>query len=77
MARDEISIYDAGDRSVGIDPLMILDAKLYPAFLDFLREQKTLGKFRQKLQDLVSEFMEAETSYENYMVEDDDCEEEL
>ena len=72
MKRNEISIFDIGDMSVGISSLEIVRAELNQDFIDFMKEQGTFGEFRKKFQLLISEFMEAEICYDNYMVEDED-----
>ena len=72
MKRNEISIFDIGDMSVGISSLEIVRAELNQDFIDFMKEQGTFGEFRKKFQALISEFMEAEIGYDNYMVEDED-----
>lgn len=59
----EIFIYDIGDDSVGIREELTFKAELCENMVEHLKENKTLGKFEQKLEALVKEFFEAETSY--------------
>lgn len=72
MKRNEIVVFDCGDSSVGLQSLEILIAELNVDFIDFMKEQGTFSDFRKKLQDLVEEFMQPETCYDNYMEEDED-----
>lgn len=72
----EIFIEDKGDLSVGISPVITFKAELDENMAEHLIENRILGEFKEKLEGLVKEFFEAETSYVTYDTRDLEAEKE-
>ena len=62
----EIFIEDVGDPSVGLQAEHTFKAELCENMVNYLKEEKLLDKFEEKLEALVNEFFEAETYYKTF-----------
>ena len=72
----EIFIEDVGDASVGMSSVITLKAELDENMVEHLIENKLLGEFEVKLEDLVREYFEAEICYKTYDTRDLEAERE-
>ncbi len=73
----EIFVEDVGDASVGLRPVITLKAELDENMVEHLKENKILGQFEEKLENLVKEFFEAEIRYRTYDTRDLEAEREF
>ncbi len=72
MEKKDFIIYvqDVGDMSVGIQPLMVMESKLDQNFVEQLKDDDKVTEFKARLSQLVSEYFEAEVSYDVFDTED-------
>lgn len=62
----EIGIVDVGDSSVGLQSELTFRAELSDGMVEHLKDSNLLKEFKDKLESLVREYYDPETSYNVY-----------